>query len=93
MEFIVEFIMELVLDGAIEIAGSSRVARRIRIIVASVLTVFYIAFLGLFVVISIQTDEIIVKGITVLLAILFVYVFVRMWRKVIKGEPMKEDWE
>ncbi|MBQ4284807.1 MAG: hypothetical protein IJB96_12880 [Lachnospira sp.] len=92
MEFIVMFITEMVLGTATETATSAKTAKRVRIVVTALLTLFYIAFLGLFVYMCIESDELVIKGITVFLALLFTYVFVRLWRKVLKGEPLNE-WE
>lgn len=88
MEAMIEFVMELVLDivigGALEFVKDEHIPKGIRIGLLIFLSIFYIAFLVVLAVISIESNSILFQGIILLLAILFSFLFITLWIRVIK---------
>lgn len=58
LDGILEFILELILDGAAEATGSKAVPLPIRVIFAAFLILFYLAFFGLLIWVGISNDSV-----------------------------------
>lgn len=87
MEFIFELLFELVLDGTIELSKSVKVPLPIRIILTILIALFYLAFIGLILLIGISTYKdnqiggIIIILIDILIMIICVKAFVKIYLK------------
>lgn len=69
MEFIFEFILELLLEGSIEASKSSKIPKFIRYPLIAIIALFYIALIGLIFWVGISSlKENIILGIFVILA-------------------------
>lgn len=75
MDFLIEFIGEIVLEGLIEIGSSSKVPKWIRFLVLSVVVLFYVLLIGglLFAGIKVISKDLI-SGLIILLIDLFLLV-------------------
>ena len=47
MEYLIEFILELVLDGGLEVSKNGKVPRPIRYIILSIILLFFLSIIGL----------------------------------------------
>lgn len=84
MEFLIELILTFFLDGSFEIIQEKKIPKWIRTVVLIIITIFYSAFIGFFVYLSVKSNHSFVKSITAMLSILFIVLFGRFWYKLIK---------
>lgn len=85
MEILIEFVMELILGGGFEVAQDKDIPRWIKIIVLTVLSLFYLGFIILFIIMSVRSKQLILRGITIILGVVFVSLFIRLWYKGLKS--------
>lgn len=83
MEFILEYILELALEGGIEASKSSKIPKPVRYLIIAVITMFFVAVIGIIFLAGILIlKESIIFGILLLLLGLFLLVRgVIMFRK------------
>ena len=87
MEFIIELILDLLLEGSIEASKSEKVPKPIRYILIALISLFFLAVIGLIIFIGIDTLKnskiggIIVISMGVLLLILAIMKFKKIYLK------------
>lgn len=75
MEIIFEFILELIFEGSIEASKSSKTPRFIRYLLIVIISLFFIAVIGLILLVGILTlKENLIAGILMILIALFMLV-------------------
>ena len=84
MDDIIGCIVELLLDGIIEIIQEPRIPKWIRGIVLILVTILYLAFAALFVWLAVQVPAVWVKCLLIAVAFLFLGLMARMWYRLIK---------
>lgn len=86
MDFIIEFILELILEGTIEIGTSRKVSKFIRYPLLALIILFYIAFNFLFIYIGIKIlkDNMIGGVIIILIGILLILTTIYAFYKKLK---------
>ena len=84
MDDIIGCIVELFLDGIIEIIQEPRIPKWIRGSVLILVTVLYLAFAALFVWLAVQISAVWVKCLLIAVAFLFLGLMARMWYRLIK---------
>ena len=84
MDDIIGCIVELLLDGIIEIIQEPRIPKWIRGIVLILVTILYLAFAALFVWLAVQISAVWVKCLLIAVAFLFLGLMARMWYRLIK---------
>lgn len=86
MDFIIEFILELILEGTIEIGTSKKVNKLIRYPLLALIILFYIAFNALFIFIGIKTlkDNLFGGIVILLIAIMLVFLTIYSFYKKLK---------
>lgn len=85
MEMIIELVMDILLGGAVEFVIDEKTPKRIRIALLLFLSVFYIIFMLLLLFACMESDAVLMKLITGALALLFIFLFARLWWKVLRG--------
>ena len=81
MDDFIELILELILDGAIEAAGSKRVPTPVRILLAAIILILVFGVCGLLIYIGVDTGN---AGLTVLgtaIAVVFIVLAIVKIRK------------
>lgn len=87
MEFIIELILDLLLEGSIEASKSEKVPKPVRYILIALISLFFLAVIGLIIFIGIDTLKnskiggIIVISMGVLLLILAIMKFKKIYLK------------
>ncbi len=78
MEFILEFFVELILEGTMEVATakSKKVPVALRIVLAAVLLLFYVGICGCLLVAGIHADSFFIIGVAVVIFVAFTTIFV-----------------
>ena len=84
MEVILEFLLEILIDGAIEIVSQRKVPVWIRAILAVLLTVFYVFLFGILVWIGIKNESFLIVMVTVILAVAILVMVVVKSNEIIK---------
>ena len=84
MDDIIGCIVELFLDGIIQIIQEPRIPKWIRGSVLILVTVLYLAFAALFVWLAVQISAVWVKCLLIAVAFLFLGLMARMWYRLIK---------
>ena len=83
MEFLIELILDLLFEGALDASQSRRVPRPIRFFLIGLLTLFYVAFIGLliFLGIVIMRQTILFGTLLIIFAVVFTVICVLKFRK------------
>ncbi len=81
MDCIVEIIFEIIFEGMIEAAGSKRVPLAIRIVLGTILTLAYLALLGLLVLIAVRSGTAAAIVVATLVLFLGIGLTVKLIRK------------
>lgn len=89
MEFIIELVLELFLDGSMEAVRDKKLPKWGRILALGLLTVFYIAFVVLLIVLSVQSGSPLMRAITGLIALAFFIIFIWFWVKLLRQSNKK----
>lgn len=86
MDFIIEFIVELFIEGSVEIGTDKRISKFIRYPLLILVLLFYIAIIGIivFVGIGILAENIILGIIMILIAVFLVFITIFAFRKKLK---------
>ena len=90
MEILLEFLLEVIIGGAFDVADDEEVPKRFRIGCLSFVTLIYLVFVGLFVYLLVGTAEVVVKVISAGVLLLFAVAFIKVWRNVIKSKNDKK---
>lgn len=77
MDFIMEFLLEIILDGALESITEKKIPLLIRIFAALILLVFYLGFGGCLLYIGISEKNGLITGIAIFWFLLITYVIIR----------------
>ena len=86
MEILLEFLLEVIVGGAFDVADDEKVPKRFRIGYLSFVTLIYLVFVGLFVCLFVSTAEVVFKVISAGVLLLFAVVFIKAWRRLIKSK-------
>lgn len=84
MDDVIECIVELLMDGIIEIVQEPRIPKWIRGSVLILVTVFYLALFALFLWLAVQVPQVWVKSLLIAVSILILGLLGRMWYKLMK---------
>lgn len=86
MDFIIEFILELILEGSMEIGTNKKISKFIRYPLLVLIILFYMAFIFLFIYIGINVlkDNIIGGAIIILIGIVLALITIYAFHKKIK---------
>lgn len=86
MELLFEIIIDLVVESSLDGVNDSRLPLGLRIGLLVFASLIYILFTGFFVWLLLTEENIIVKVISAGVILLFVGVFISLWRKVMKAK-------
>lgn len=81
MDFIMEIVIGIIFEGALEVTTAKKVPMFIRVLVAVVLLTFYIGFGGIFVYIGIVNKSGVAAGCGVFLLVIVAVVVVRKYKE------------
>lgn len=84
MEVILEFLLEILIDGAIEIVSQRKVPVWIRAVLAVLLTIFYVFLFGILTWIGIKNESFLIVMVTVILAVAILVMVVVKSNEIIK---------
>lgn len=84
MEFLLELIMELVLDGAIEAAHDKQLPRIVRIVGAVVSSILFGGLGIAFLLIAVSSESLPLRLILTALTVLFAVLLIRMWVRIMR---------
>ena len=84
MDDVIECIVELLMDGIIEIVQEPRIPKWIRGSVLILVTVFYLALFLLFLWLAVQVPQVWVKCLLIAVSLLILGLLGRMWYKLVK---------
>jgi hypothetical protein len=79
MGVLIEFVLDLLLEGMIEGAKSEKVPKRIRKILLLLISGFYIFLIGIFIYLGLRGTNRIIKGLFIGLVILFIFFLSKLW--------------
>lgn len=82
MDFILELVMTIIFEGAVEAVTEKRVPMLIRVLLAILLLSFYLGLVGMFIYLGIRDKSGICMGAAVLLFVLVTAVVVRKYREI-----------
>lgn len=85
VELLVEIIGECLLDGTMQASMSEKVPKKVRVLLILTVTVFYGAFMALFLWIAITCDHPVVKCLMAGIGILCLISYVKVWKKFIRA--------
>lgn len=85
MELLFEIIFDLVIGGSIEGANDNELPKGVRIGLLIFATLVYVALMMLFIWLLWTSENIFVKILAAGIVMLFVGVFISLWRKVLKA--------
>ncbi len=86
MDFILELLFSIILEGCIETAGEKRVPVILRIICAILLIVFYCGLVGILLLVALKNKSGTILFIAVFIALLFLYAFIYKYREIKKNK-------
>lgn len=86
MEFLIEFILALVIEGSLEGANSRGLPKSVRIVLLMIVTLVYIAFTIFFVGLFLTLDNIFGKILSAGVVLFFIGVLIYLWCKVMKAK-------
>jgi len=92
MEFVIELLFEIILDGCIILTEERKVPLIIRIICAIILILIACGLIGILLFLSIQRESIILFLVTCIVAVIYVLAFVYNYRK-IKNNNTFSDYQ
>ena len=81
MDFIFEFLFEIILEGCFEAISEKKIPFVVRIIIALILFIFYICFGGIFLYIGIKQKSVLLIGISIFLYIIIGIVAFRKYEE------------
>lgn len=78
--------MEIFVGGSLELASDKETPHGLRIAALTLSTVFYCAFIVLFFILMIEIEDIFVRVLLGGVLLLFIFMLVKLWYKVIKKD-------
>lgn len=84
MEFLLELLLEFFVSGSLDLAEDKTIPRRLRIAALSVATIFYLAFIVLFIILFVECEEIFAKVLLGAVILLFAGMLGRFWYRLYK---------
>lgn len=84
MEFLLELFMEIFVGGSMELASDKEVPRGLRIAALTLATIFYCVFIVLFFILMIEIENTFARVLLGGVILLFIFMLVKLWYKVIK---------
>lgn len=89
MDDIIAFIFEFMLDTGFEIIQTDKIPRPVRMIILAAITLLYIAFITILIVIGINSKNGFVIALMSVVALVLSYMLIRLWYKVIANHPFR----
>ncbi len=86
MDFVLELLLDIILDGCIEAAEEKKVPVILRIICAALLILFYCGLIGILLFVAIKNKSGAIFFITVLIALIFLFALVYKYREIKKNK-------
>ncbi len=86
MDFVLELLLDIILEGCIETAEEKRVPVILRIICAALLILFYCGLVGILLFAAIENKSGLMLFITVFIALIFLFAFVYKYREIKKNK-------
>lgn len=86
MDFILELLFEIILEGCIEVTEEKRVPVILRIICASLLILLYCGIVGILLFVAIENKSGLMLFITIFIALIFLFAFVYKYREIKKNK-------
>ena len=91
MDLLVEIILELVLEGSVEVATNNKLPKWTRIGLLVLATLVYFAIMVVFIWLIVEADNVPARVILGVVVMFCIVAFVDLWYKVLKERKRKKD--